>query len=206
MGNGCMCLNNNICYKEMNVDTYNEENEQNHQDKLTNLYSIANYFNQLSIKIEKKNIRRNLSYKKTKNLNRHNTMMHSKYEKMLKRLLAQKEIETKGPKRRDTIRLNNNKEFSKLIKEVIEENKDNKHKGKKADKNNKNNNLQKKESILINYKDKNNILSLTYGKQSVIITNKMNQKKITDTLEDIDANNEIKPTCGDIKNNNNELQ
>ena len=206
MGNGCMCLNNNICYKEMNVDTYNEENEQNHQDKLTNLYSIANYFNQLSIKIEKKNIRRNLSYKKTKNLNRHNTMIHSKYEKMLKRLLAQKEIETKGPKRRDTIRLNNNKEFSKLIKEVIEENKDNKHKGKKADKNNKNNNLQKKESILINYKDKNNILSLTYGKQSVIITNKMNQKKITDTLEDIDANNEIKPTCGDIKNNNNELQ
>ena len=132
-------------------------------------------------------------------------MMHSKYEKMLKRLLAQKEIETKGPKRRDTIRLNNNKEFSKLIKEVIEENKDNKNKGKKADKNNKNNNLQKKESILINYKDKNNILSLTYGKHSVIITNKMNQKKIADTLEDIDANNEIKPTCGDIKNNNNEL-
>ena len=205
MGNGCMCLNNNICYKEMNVDTYNEENEQNHQDKLTNLYSIANYFNQLNIKNEKKNIKRILSYKKTKNLNRHNTMIHSKYEKMLKRLLAQKEIETKGPKRRDTIRPNNNKEFSKLIKEVIEENKDNKNKGKKADKNNKKNNLQKKESILINYKDKNNILSLTYGKHSVIITNKMNQKKITDTLEDIDANNEIKPTCGDIKNNNNDL-
>ena len=206
MGNGCMCLNNNICYKEMNVDTYNEENEHNHPEQLTNLYNIANYFNQLSIKIEKKNIRRVLSYKKTKNLNRHNTMVHSKYEKMLKRLLAQKEIETKGPKRRDTIRYNNNKEFSKLIQEVIEENKDNKHKDKKGDKkNNKNNNLQKKESILINYKDKNNILSLTYGKHSVIITNKMNHKKLTDTLGDIDASNEIKPTCGDIKNNNYEL-
>jgi hypothetical protein len=190
----------------MNVDTYNEENEQNHQEKLTNLYSIANYFNQLSIKIEKKNIRRILSYKKTKNLNRHNTMIQSKYEKMLKRLLAQKEIENKGPKRRDTIRHNNNKEFSKLIQEVIEENKDNKHKNKKDDKNKNNNNkLQKKESILINYKDKKNILSLTYGKQSVIITNKMNHKKITDTLGDVDANNEIKPTCGDIKNNNNDL-
>lgn len=205
MGNGCMCLNNNICYKEMNVDTYNEENEHNHPEQLTNLYNIANYFNQLSIKIEKKNIRRVLSYKKTKNLNRHNTMVHSKYEKMLKRLLAQKEIETKGPKRRDTIRYNN-KEFLKLIQEVIEENKDNKHKSKKDDKKkNKNNNLQKKESILINYKDKNNILSLTYGKHSVIITNKMNHKKITDTFGDYDANNEIKPTCGDIKNNNNEM-
>lgn len=132
MGNGCMCLNNNICYKEMNVDTYNEENEQNHQEKATSLYNIANYFNQLSLKIEKKNIKRILSYKKTKNLNRHNTMIHSKYEKMLKRLLAQKEIENKGPKRRDTIRHNNNKEFSKLIKEVIEENKNNKNKEKKA--------------------------------------------------------------------------
>lgn len=65
--------------------------------------------------------------------------------------------------------------------------------------------MQKKESILINYKDKNNILSLTYGKQSVIITNKMNHKKLTDTLGDNDASNEIKPTCGDIKNNNNEF-
>ena len=203
MGNGCMCLNNNICFKEMKVDTYNEEKELNHQEKLSNLYIIANYFNQASIKIEKKNIKRVLSYKKTKIINRHNTMIHSKYEKMLKRLLAQKEIEIKGPKRRDTIRFNNNKEFSKLIQEVIEENKDNKHMDKKNGKNNnKNNNLQKKESILINYKDKNNILSLTYGKHSVIITNKMNHKKITD-LDDIEGSpyNEIKPTCGDIKNN-----
>ena len=72
-------------------------------------------------------------------------MIHSKYEKMLKRLLAQKEIENKGPKRRDTIRHNNNKEFSKLIKEVIEENKNNKNKEKKGDKNKNQKNLQKKE-------------------------------------------------------------
>ena len=196
-----MCLKENICYKEMNVDTY-EDNEQNHQEKLTNLYYIANYFNQASLKIEKKNIKRVLSYKKTKNLNRHNTMVQSKYEKMLKRLLAQKEIETKGPKRRDTIR-NNNKELYKLIQEVIKDNKDSKNMDKKGGKNN-NNNLQKKESILINYKDKNNILSLTYGKHSVIVTNKMNHKKIKETLKDLDAINEIKPTCGDIRNNNDE--
>ena len=191
MGNGCICFNN-ICDKEIKVDIYQEENK--HPVQMTNLYSIAKYFNDANVKTEKKNIRKILSFKKLKNLNRHNTMGNSKYELMLKRLLEQKKIERKGPKRRETIRLSNNKFLTKLIKEVIE------------DKNkNKENNFQKKESILINFKDKNNDLS----KHSVIITNKIFHKKITDNLDDTVLNganivNEINPTSGNNSKINND--
>ena len=203
MGNGCICFNN-ICDKEIKVDIYQEENK--HPVQMTNLYSIAKYFNEANVKTEKKNIRKILSFKKLKNLNRHNTMGNSKYELMLKRLLEQKKIERKGPKRRETIRLSNNKFLTKLIKEVIEDKNKKKNNTKEKEKNkNKENNFQKKESILINFKDKNNDLS----KHSVIITNKIFHKKITDNLDDTVLNganivNEINPTSGNNSKINND--
>ena len=54
-------------------------------------------------------------------------MGNSKYELMLKRLLEQKKIERKEPKRREKIR-NNNKDFIKKILEEIEDNKKIKYK------------------------------------------------------------------------------
>lgn len=203
MGNGCICFNN-ICDKEIKVDIYQEENK--HPVQMTNLYSIAKYFNEANVKTEKKNIRKILSFKKLKNLNRHNTMGNSKYELMLKRLLEQKKIERKGPKRRETIRLSNNKFLTKLIKEVIEDKNKKKNNIKEKEKNkSKENNFQKKESILINFKDKNNDLS----KHSVIITNKIFHKKITDNLDDTVLNganivNEINPTSGNNSKINND--
>lgn len=203
MGNGCICFNN-ICDKEIKVDIYQEENK--HPVQMTNLYSIAKYFNEANVKTEKKNIRKILSFKKLKNLNRHNTMGNSKYELMLKRLLEQKKIERKGPKRRETIRLSNNKFLTKLIKEVIEDKNKKKNNTKEKEKNkNKENNFQKKESILINFKDKSNDLS----KHSVIITNKIFHKKITDNLDDTVLNganivNEINPTSGNNSKINND--
>ena len=203
MGNGCICFNN-ICDKEIKVDIYQEDNK--HPVQMTNLYSIAKYFNDANVKTEKKNIRKILSFKKLKNLNRHNTMGNSKYELMLKRLLEQKKIERKGPKRRETIRLSNNIFLTKLIKEVIEDKNKKKNNIKEKEKNkNKENNFQKKESILINFKDKNNDLS----KHSVIITNKIFHKKITDNLDDTVLNganivNEINPTSGNNSKINND--
>ena len=203
MGNGCICFNN-ICDKEIKVDIYQEDNK--HPVQMTNLYSIAKYFNDANVKTEKKNIRKILSFKKLKNLNRHNTMGNSKYELMLKRLLEQKKIERKGPKRRETIRLSNNKFLTKLIKEVIEDKNKKKNNIKEKEKNkSKENNFQKKESILINFKDKNNDLS----KHSVIITNKIFHKKITDNLDDTVLNganivNEINPTSGNNSKINND--
>ena len=138
-------------------------------------------------------------------------MENSKYELMLKRLLAQQNIERKGPKRRETIRLNNNNNLINLIHEVIEDNKNKKYNNPKEEEENKNktNNLQKRESILINFKDKNNALSLTYGKHSVIITNKYSQKKIAENIEDTEINggnitNEINPTSYNNSKSNND--
>ena len=144
-------------------------------------------------KTKKKKIRKILSFKKLKNAN---TLYSNnpKYELMLKRLLEQQNKEKKGPKRRETIRINNNKKFIKLIHEAIEDNK-NKEKNLK-------NKLQKKESILLNPKDKMNAI-ITSGKQSVII-NKISKRNFLDNLGEINVDNDIKPTSGntsDIKKN-----
>ena len=78
----------------------------------------------------------------------------SKYELMLKRLLEQKKIERKGPKRRKTLRANTNTEIKNLIENVIIENV-NKENEKNKSKNKMIN--DKRESILLNYKDKKKI-------------------------------------------------
>ena len=56
MGNGCICFNN-ICDKEIKVDIYQEENK--HPVQMTNLYSIAKYFNEANVKTEKKKYKKN---------------------------------------------------------------------------------------------------------------------------------------------------
>ena len=142
--------------------------------------------------MKKKKLKKMLSFKKLKNLNTLYST-NSKYELMMKRLLEQKNIERKGPKRRETIR-HNNDNFAKMIKETIE--------GHKNPHNNIKSNLKKKESILLNKKEKMNSISLSKGKHSVII-NKFMTKKMLDNLGDF-MDNEIKPTCENYDNKNNE--
>ena len=174
MGNGCICYKD-ISFQEIKNDTFIDI--KNEQVQTTNLYDMVKYFDEM----EKEN---------TKKLYNNNP----KYELMLKRLLEQQNKEKKGPKRRETIRINNNKKFIKLIHEAIEDNK-NKEKNIK-------NKLQKKESILLNPKDKMNAI-ITSGKQSVII-NKIAKRNFLDNLGEINVDNDIKPTSGntsDIKKN-----
>ena len=193
MGNGCTCYRD-IFYQEIKIDTFVEI--ENGPIKKKNLYEIAKYFNdaekEVNIKNEKKKLKKMLSFKKLKNLNTLYST-NSKYELMMKRLLEQKNIERKGPKRRETIRYNN-VNFVKMIKEAIE--------GHKNPHNKIKSNLKKKESILLNKKEKMNSISLSKGKHSVII-NKFMTKKMLDNLGDF-MDNEIKPTCENYDNKNNE--
>lgn len=197
MGNGCACYRD-LCIQEVKKDTFVKIENNQIQIQVTNLYEMAKYFeeveNEVYKKNEKKKLRKLLSHKKLKNLNTvYNTI--SKYELMLRRLLEQKNIKRKGPKRRETIRINNNENFILLVRKAIEDNKN-------IEKN-KENDLGRKESILLNNKEKANSTYLTSGKHSLII-NKFSKKKILDGLGDINMDNEIKPTCGnisDIKNN-----
>ena len=122
MGNGlgCGCYRD-ICSQEIKNDTFIKV--ENDPIKTTNLYEMAKYFEdvekEIHIKNDKKKLKKIISFKKFKNTNSlYNTV--SKYELMLKRLLEQKNIERKGPKRRKTLRKNNNDNFIKLIQKVIE--------------------------------------------------------------------------------------
>jgi hypothetical protein len=204
MGNGCICLKNvSYLYNDVQLDSLLEEQNNIEKDQLevTNLYNIVKYFNEgekeIITKIEKRNVKKILSHKKAKNFKSYNVAGDSKYELMLKRLLEQKKIERKGPKRRKTLRVNNNKNIAKLINEVIEENKNNKKEDDNVAVDNSNNlDLSKKESILLNYRDKSNL----HMRQSLNIT-KFEHKKIENNFEETEINNG--QILNDIKNLNN---
>ena len=204
MGNGCFCLKNvSNQFNDVKLDSLLEEQNDIEKDQLeaTNLYNIVKYFNEgekeINTKIEKRNVKRILSHKKAKNFKSYNVAGDSKYELMLKRLLEQKKIERKGPKRRKTLRVNNNKNIAKLINEVIEENKNNKKEDDNVAVDNSNNlDLSKKESILLNYRDKSNL----HMRQSLNIT-KFEHKIIENNFEETEINNG--QILNDIKNLNN---
>ena len=202
MGNGCICLQN-ICYRyqDIKIDSLSEEQIQNDKEQLevTNLFHIVKYFNEnekeINTKIDEKILKRLLSHKKAKHFKSYTKKGDSAYELMLKRILEQKNIERKGPKRRKTLRINNNNEILKLIENVIEEN-------KKIEKDY-NENIKeividntKKESLLLNYKDKKKLIN----RQSVNI-NKFNIKKIKNNFEETEINNFL--LINEIKNINN---
>ena len=194
MGNGCICIKN-ICnqYQDIKLDSLLEEqilnDKDNEQLEVTNLYNIVKYFNEgekeINTKIEKQKVRRILSHKKAKHLKSYNKKGDSKYELMLKRILEQKNIERKGPKRRKTLRINNNKDLINLIENVIKENENNKTVNDK----NQNQNIDntKNESILLNHKDKKKLIN---GRQSVNI-NKFEQRKIRNDFEETEISNSI---------------
>ena len=117
---------------------------------------------------------------------------------MLKRLLEQKKIERKGPKRRETLRINNNKNVKKLIMEVIEENENNKKVDSDDDEDDSNIlDLSKRDSILLNSNDKSNLLM----RKSFNIT-KFEHKKIENNFGETEINNG-QIFLNDIKNLNN---
>ena len=206
MGNGCTCFQN-VCYNHNDIimDSNLEDQIQNDLEKdqleVTNLYNIVRYFNEgekeINTKIEKKNIKRIMSRKKAKNTKSFNKTGDLKYELMLKRLLEQKKIERKGPKRRETLRKNNNN-IIKLINEVIEENDKNRQLNKNKEINeNKNSDSSKKETILLNYIDKR---QLRHMRQSLNL-NKFDHKKIKNNFKETEINNV--QILNEIKNLNN---
>ena len=190
MGNSCTC-NRNIIYKynDVKLDSLEDQmknDKENEELKTTNLYNIVKYFNEgekeINTKNEKQRIRRKLSHKKTKKLKSFNKNNDSKYELMLKRLLEQKQIERKGPKRRNTIGIDNNKNLIELIEIAKKENENNKIKNENKE-NDKNNDYQKRISILLNIKDKKKL-----ARQSVSI-NKFEHKVNNNNFDETEISN-----------------
>jgi hypothetical protein len=183
MGNGCVCIKDmSFMNKDIRLDMSSDNKYEGDQMESTNLYNnIMKYFNdgekEINTKIEQKKMKRMLSHKKHKKLKTF-YKMDEKYELILQRLLEQKVIERKGPKRRETIRNKNSKNFIKLVQEVMEENKG-------LNKNNSSEDVNKNNSILLNKKEKK--INVKF-RQSVNMT-KYELKKIKNDFGDTEINN-----------------
>lgn len=178
MGNGCFCCNSS--YKpDIQLDSLGENITKPIMNN--NINGLSKYFTESGKEIndkEKKEKSKRKSNIDRNNIIKINTMDHTKYELMLKRLLEQKEKDRNGPKRRITIRIReNNEDFKKLIQEVIQE------KGKNNNNQvNKNNQNKKMGSLLLNCNEKNKLAfrSTVILSGAQIITNNIKNSVVVD--------------------------
>ena len=135
MGNSCFCTTNNffnnprinICFENDSMIGITEKvlskGDTDNQKQEVGINKLRKYFDESDNLIEKEKLRKYMFRKKRETIL--GTTIDIKYEIMLKRLLDQKSIKRKGPKRRKTIRSDEN-EIKKIIDEVIKENKNEK--------------------------------------------------------------------------------
>ena len=138
MGNGCFCKTSDYI-KDINLVSssqqpiINTKSEQviNKDEETTEkvgqqINNLINYFHE-----SEKEILKNLK-KKEKPKKRHSKRKstrfdliaeNTKYETIVERLLAQQNIKRNGPKRRETIR--KDEDIQKMVKDILKENKDN---------------------------------------------------------------------------------
>jgi hypothetical protein len=184
MGNSCFCTTNNflydsrinICFENDSMIKLTEKvlsnGDTNNQKQEIGINKLKKYFDESDNLIEKERLRKYMFRKKRETIL--GTTIDIKYEIMLKRLLEQKSIKRKGPKRRKTIR-NDENEIKKIVDEVIIENK------------NENKNNKKEENKFLNttliIKNKNNSkkkqftsIIITKNEQKDILKNKINNR------------------------------
>ena len=181
MGNSCFCINNNyfynskinICFDTDSMIGITEKvlsnGDTNKQKQEIGINKLKKYFDENDNLIEKEKLRKYMFRKKRETIL--GTTIDIKYEIMLKRLLDQKNIKRKGPKRRKTIR-NNDNGIIKIIDEVILENK------------NENKNNKKEENKFLNatliIKNKNN--SKKKQSTSIIITKNEQKDRLINNI------------------------
>ena len=205
MGNSCLCGHNhffkdikiNICsdkqsFIEVTEQVINKDDNINEKNEKS-ILELKKYFEE-----NEKEIINNLSKKeKAKKLFRNkkrelmlSTINNNKYELMLKRLLEQKNIKRNGPKRRETIRKEDN--IKLLINEVLKENKNEIINNK-----NKINNdlLNRNSTLIIKNKNSSNLrLSVTIDKNELLnnLNNiRFNKKLHHQHLKNVNTLNEM---------------
>ena len=196
-----ICYQNNCSEKEEEEiidirnnnynDKDNKENKGNNHKYEINIQELKNYFNEKGYDTINNNTiekpKKHLN--KKKHINALNKLSDNKYELMLKRLLEQKNVKRKGPKRRETIR--KEKKIKKIVNEVIsgnlkviQENKNN---------NNKKNDIQKEENDLL-IKNINNIKlrsASTSDKNAILANINVNKNLNKNNLQHLNTINEI---------------
>ena len=124
--NGCCCSNNhlikNISKTEVitrDVSPQESMKERKTSSKNDTIQNIINYFNKEEKEIMKDLYKHHNKEKNTKNTKKKDS---TKYEEMLKRLLEQQNIKLIGPKRRETIRHDDNN-IKETVKQILQDNK-----------------------------------------------------------------------------------
>ena len=193
-----ICYQNNCTEKEeeeiidISNNNYNDKDNKGNNNKYgIKINELKNYFNEKCEETVNNNTieRPKKHLNKKKHINALNRLSDNKYELMLKRLLEQKNVKRKGPKRRETIR--KEKKIKKIVNEVIsgnlkviQENKNN---------NNKKNDIQKEENDLL-IKNINNIKlrsASTSDKNAILANINVNKNLNKNNLQHLNTINEI---------------
>lgn len=194
MGNACFCnivgnelkgIKINIClenqsFNEVTENILNKEgNMIEHHEKGIN--ELKKYFDENEQEIineinQKEKIKKIFHKKKKQCLA--NTLIDNKYELMLRRLLEQKNIKRNGPKRRETIR--KEEQIKVLLNEVLEENKN-----QISNNNNEETILNRGNTLIIKNKKSSKVrFSITINKEELLnnFKNKVNKKLIKNAI------------------------
>ena len=193
-----ICYQNNCTEKEeeeiidISNNNYNDKDNKDNNNKYgIKINELKNYFNEKCEETVNNNTieRPKKHLNKKKHINALNRLSDNKYELILKRLLEQKNVKRKGPKRRETIR--KEKKIKKIVNEVIsgnlkviQENKNN---------NNKKNDIQKEENDLL-IKNINNIKlrsASTSDKNAILANINVNKNLNKNNLQHLNTINEI---------------
>ena len=205
MGNTCFCSNShyfkdikiNICLDKQSMNEITEQviNKENiiNEKQEKEINELKKYFDENEKEIinslnQKQKAKKRISKKIRETMI--GNMFDTKYELMMKRLLEQKNIKRKGPKRRETIR-NEGDNIKKLINEVINKNKNNIKNNKKVE----NKLLKRDTSLIIKNTNKTKVrLSVTIDKKDRMINNLNNGLKKNlqnQQLKNVNTLNEI---------------
>lgn len=195
MGNACFsnttnCITKhiNICFDKNNSNINVEKIIHNDDKQSSKVEKLRNYFllseKEITDDLYQKNIK--ITAKKKRNSGLINLVLidNSKYETMMKKLLEQKLIEAKGPKRRETIR--NGDRINILVKELMNE--------VNTSKTNKLNRVQSKgaQSIIIKNKDRAKIRQAITVNRKDSPKNKRNLNKLfKSNMKKVNTLNEI---------------
>ena len=192
-----ICYQNNCTEKEeeeiidISNNNYNDKDNKDNNNKYgIKINELKNYFNEKCEETVNNNTieRPKKHLNKKKHINALNRLSDNKYELMLKRLLEQKNVKRKGPKRRETIR--KEKKIKKKIKEEILDN--TRAIQTKNNNNNKKNEQNQENEILI----KNiNIIKLrsasTSDKNAILANINVNKNLNKNNLQHLNTINEI---------------
>ncbi len=211
MGNAFLCSNANSYFKDikLNICSGNqnsiclaeqilnkEDNSNSNKKHIKSIMELRKYFNNNDQDISN-NLKKKEKGKKVKKKRRQSMFNGStdnkKYELMLKRLLEQKKVKRNGPKRRETIRKEDDK-IKYLINEILTENKNEIKNSTNSTDNSKSLNVNNSTLIIKNQNDRQKLrFSATIDRngESNNVNKKVVKNLVNQNFKNVNTLNEI---------------